>query len=335
MKDVARQANVSIATVSAVVNNSAYVSEELLARVTAAIQELGYRPNALARSLKKNRSRILSLMVKDVTNPFYPEMISGAELAASEAGYGLILYTTGDDMRREQSGLRSMLEYRVDGMLLAIVEEKNRSILDVVRKEGIPVVLINRRPEDYEGIYVGVDNEAAGRIATEHLISLGHKEIAFIGAKPDVMTSRNREKGYRRAMAENGLPVPERLIRFCEYSDEKAYRAYQKLIAGGKIPGAIFSANDLMSFGAVRALLEAGLRIPEDVAVVGCDDIAFSGSFRVPLTTVHIPKYDIGKAGAELLIRMVESRSSVGLEPILLRPRLVVRQSCGASRPQT
>lgn len=333
MRNVAESAGVSIATVSAVINNSAYVSDELRQRVLSTISKLDYRPNALARGLKNRRTKLLGFMVRNITNPFYPEVVLGAEDAAREAGYNILVCTTADEEDRERACVETMLEHRVDGMLVAIVDEADNLTLTTFKDKKVPIVLINRLPEGYTGNAVVADNIKAGFQATHHLISLKHKQIAFIGASQRFITSRHREQGYRQAMQEAGIPVPEQLIRYCNYSEDHAYTEYRKMIEAGLIPEAVFCGNDLMAFGVIRALRDTGHKVPEDVAVVGCDNIEFSSKFLVPLTTVHLPKYEMGKLGAELLIRTISSHNIA--EPkgefIQLKPHLKVRSSCGAT----
>ncbi len=337
MRKVAELAGVSIATVSAVVNNSAYVSDELRERVQSAISQLDYRPNALARSLKNRRTKLLGFMVRNITNPFYPEVVLGAEDAARAAGYNILVSTTADEEDRERACLESMLEHRVDGMLLGIVDEINNPTLIKLKEQKVPLVLVNRWPEGFEGNAVVADNIEGGLLATRHMIDQAYKKIAFIGAAQRFITSRHREEGYRRAMREASLAVPEDFIRYCDYSEEHAYTEYRKIIESGEIPQAVFAANDLMAFGVIRAFLDSGYRVPEDVAVVGCDDIEFSSKFLIPLTTVHLHKYEMGKLGAELLIRAINEPDIA--EPkgefIQIKPYLVIRKSCGAMKTET
>ncbi|MHB1405971.1 MAG: LacI family DNA-binding transcriptional regulator [Desulfitobacteriaceae bacterium] len=329
MKEVANLAKVSVATVSAVINNSAYVSDQLRERVLEAINVLGYRPNALARSLKKSKTQLLGFIVKDITNPFYPEMLHGAEDAARKAGYNMLVCTTSDETEREEKYLESLLELRIDGIILATIDEATKLVAERLNKEQTPFVLINRWPDGYKGCAVGADNLKAGMLATQHLISLGHKEIAFIGASKELVTSRYREEGYRQVLKENGLDVPEHFLRYCEYSEEKAYLAYEELAKKGNVPKAVFAANDLMGFGAARALWEAGYKIPDDVAFVGCDDIEFSKKFLIPLTTVYIPKYEMGKLAVEMLLKNIEKSEGYQNDNsvMMLEPHLVIRKS--------
>ncbi len=333
MREVAQLARVSVATVSAVINNSTFVSDELKERVIQAIQELDYRPNALARSLKSSRTRLLGFMLSNITNPFYPEIVLGAEDVARKEGYNIFVCTTDDDEERAQTYLDSMLEHRVDGMLVGTVDELSDPTLRKLKAAQVPLVLVNRWPEGYKGNTVVLDNIAAGILATNHLLSLGYREIAFVGASRKIMTSRQREDGYRQAMKLAGIPVPEHFVRYCDYSEERAYEEFRRMAKTGRVPRAVFAGNDLMAFGIIRAFLDEGFKIPEDVAVVGCDDIAFSSKFFIPLTTVHFHKYEMGKLSAELLIKAINSPDSEDSQSdfIQLKPHLVVRKSCGAN----
>ena len=337
MKKVAEMAGVSIATVSAVVNNSAFVSDDLRERVQTAISQLDYRPNALAQSLKNKRTKLLGFMVRNITNPFYPEVVLGAEDAARAAGYNILVSTTADEVEREQACLESMLDHRVDGILVATADEIDSPTLKTLRDKKVPLVLVNRWPEGFEGSAVVADNIEGGLLATRHLVNQGHKTIAFIGASQRFITSRKREEGYRRAMEEAGLVVPEEYIRYCDYSEEHAYTEYLKIIETSQLPQAVFAANDLMAFGVIRALLDSGFRVPEDVAVVGCDNIEFSSKFLIPLTTVHLHKYEMGKLGAERLIRLINEPKIAQPkgEFILMKPYLVIRKSCGSIKSKT
>ena len=337
MRKVAELAGVSIATVSAVVNNSAYVSDNLRERVQSAISQLDYRPNALAQSLKNKRTKLLGFMVRNITNPFYPEVVLGAEDAARAAGYNILVSTTADEEERERACLESMLDHRVDGILVGIVDEISNATLTTLREKKVPMVLVNRWPEGFNGNAVVADNIEGGLLATRHLINQGYKKIAFIGASQRFITSRKREEGYRRAIEEAGLVVPEDYIRYCNFSEEHAYTEYLQIIETGQIPQAVFAANDLMAFGVIRAFLDSGFKVPEDVAVVGCDDIEFSSKFLIPLTTVHLHKYEMGKLGAELLIRLINEPNIAKPkgEFILIKPYLVVRKSCGSIKSET
>jgi LacI family transcriptional regulator len=325
IKDVAQKAQVSIATVSAVINNTKYVSDELKKRVEQAIAELGYRPNKIARSLKRKESRLIGVTVPELTNPYYPLMLKGLEDIALESGYNLILCTTGDDSKKEYDLLESMIDQRVDGVILSTVDDLASESLKLLESEGIPYVLINRAPPNFGGNMVCVDSYQVGRIATNHLIEQGHRDILFLGG--DRQNSKERMKGFRDVLLEKKIESNENRMMNTTYDIKKVYQDINKLISSGDVPSAIFAASDVMAFGAARALLDAGYRIPQDVSIVGSDNIPFSGDFRVPLTTVEVYTYKIGKIGCEIMMKMLSDKENSQPSKIVLQPELVLRES--------
>ncbi|WP_408008431.1 LacI family DNA-binding transcriptional regulator [Pseudalkalibacillus sp. A8] len=327
IKDVAKKANVSIATVSAVINNSKFVSEELRKRVEHSITELGYRPNKVARSLKRKETKLIGVTVTEITNPFYPLMLKGVEDIALENGYNLILCTTGDDPKKEYEILQSLIDQGADGIVLATVDDHESPSIQLLNKAGVPYVLINRGPNEYEGSQVRIDSYKVGKMATNYLVNLGHKDIAFIGG--DRLNSREREKGFKETLMENDLPLKHNRIIMSDYKTENAYRDMNSLIVTGDVPTAVFTASDNMAFGVIKALLNAGYRVPEDVSVIGSDNIPFSEDFRIPLTTIDAHSYDIGRMGCEILMRSLMKKAQIDHRKLLLEPKLVIRESSG------
>jgi len=334
IKDVAEEAEVSIATVSAVINGTTFVSEELKKRVLESIKKLDYHPNLVARGLKTKKIKVIGVLVPDITNPFYPAMVYGAEESAREAGFNIFLSTTMEDPHIERSVLNSLMENRVGGVLAGFVEDENKEVLEQLQKEKIPFVLINRKPRDYYGPFVGGDWRLAGLVVTNHLIKQGYKKIAFMGHSPGKYTSYEREIGFKEAMQSKGLEIKKEYQFYAAYSQKRAYKIFKENISAQPLPEAIFCANDLMAFGVINALLHSGYRVPEDIAVVGCDDIEFSAHFKVPLTTMHMPKYQIGYIGAEMLIDRISGKTDskdIKSYDVLSKPRLIIRDSCGAN----
>ncbi|WP_394140059.1 LacI family DNA-binding transcriptional regulator [Cytobacillus oceanisediminis] len=325
IKDVAKHANVSIATVSAVINKTKFVSEELKERVETAIEELNYRPNKVARSLKRKESKLIGVTVTEITNPFYPLMLKGVDDIALGSGYNVILCTTGDDPEKELEMLQSMVDQGVDGIIFATIDNEDSTSVQLLKKEGIPHVLINRAPADYEGSQVRIDSYKVGKMATNYLINLGHTDIAFLGG--DRLNSKERESGYKDALLENGLSLNENRIIKSDYQIETAYRDMNSLIATGDVPTAIFTASDIMAFGAIKALIDSGFNVPNDVSVIGSDNISFSEDFRIPLTTVDAHTYEIGRMGCEILLRMLANKEQPEHRRLLLEPKLVIRES--------
>lgn len=330
IKDVAKKANVSIATVSAVINNTKFVSDELKERVEGAIKELGYRPNKIARSLKRKETKLIGVTVTEVTNPFYPLMLKGVEDIALANGYNVILCTTGDDAEKEYELLQSMVDQGVDGIVLGTIDTEDSPSVQLLKKENVPHVLINRAPNEYEGNLVRIDSYKVGKMATNYLVNLGHKDIAFVGG--DRLNSREREKGFKDALLENGLSLKENRIIMSDYQIENAYRDMNSLIAAGDVPTAVFAASDTMAFGVIKALLGAGYSVPEDVSVIGSDNISFSEDFRIPLTTVDAHTYEIGRMGCEILMRLLANKDPHEYRKLLLEPRLVIRESSGPAK---
>ncbi|MFY4775137.1 LacI family DNA-binding transcriptional regulator [Metabacillus sp. RGM 3146] len=326
IKDVAKTAKVSIATVSAVINSNKFVSEELKNRVELAIKDLGYRPNKLARSLKKKESYLIGVVVTEITNPFYPLLLKGVEDIALSNKYNLMLCTTGDNQHKEFELVQSMVDQGVDGVVLATVDKDNSRSIQFLKNESVPHVLINRAPRDYEGNLVRINSYRVGEFATEFLIQNGHHDIAFIGGNR--LNSRERERGYKDTVKKHGIKLKNNRIIASAYDINGAYRDVQTLIENKDLPTAIFAASDIMAFGAIKALLDKGYRIPEDISVIGSDNITFSEDFRVPLTTVDAQAYEIGKIGCEMLISLLNNKDLDSTQKRFLEPKLVIRQSC-------
>jgi LacI family transcriptional regulator len=326
--DVARQARVSVATVSAVVNRSAYVSPQLERRVTAAIRKLGYQPNLLARSLAKQRSHMIGMIVPDIVNPFWPNVVRGAEDCAHGAGYTLLLANTDDDPKKEEMYLSLFLAKRVDGILLtkapgpvgaAMVER-----LDAAR---VPVVQISRLAEGLpEADAVLMDDHDAAFESVTHLLRLGYRKVAMVGGLSGVTPSDERFAGYRHALKAWKRPFDRSLYYPGNYRVQSGYEAGIALLK--RRPDAVFISNYQMAVGFMKALRQYQLRCPQDVAIVTCDDHPWIDSFHPRLTTVDLPKYDLGAAGARVLIERLASRDRPP-QLLHLRSVLTIRDSCG------
>lgn len=325
IKDIAQKADVSIATVSAVINSNKFVSEGLKERVELAINELGYRPNKVARSLKKKETYLIGVVVTEITNPFYPLMIKGVEDIALSNNYKLMLCTTDDDPQKEYELVQSMLDYGVDGVVLATVDNENAESIAFLKNKRIPHVLINRAPYQYDGNFVRINSYRIGEIATEFLIKHNHKDIAFIGGNR--LNSLEREKGYKDTMIKHGLEVKEDRIINSEYDAEIAYKDIYRFIQMKKMPTAIFASSDIIAFGVIKALLDNGYHIPNDISVIGSDNISFSEDFRIPLTTVNARAYEVGKVGCEKLVATLTNKSDNNPKIHLLEPEIVTRNS--------
>jgi DNA-binding LacI/PurR family transcriptional regulator len=332
MKDVARLAGVSAQTVSMVVNNKPGISQATQARVAKAIGQLEYRPRFVARSLRTRTTHTIAFLIPDIANPSLAAMTSAAEKYAHLFGYNLVVYNSLSDVDREGAYVQMAVDRWVDGVLFVSVKNEPRS-LDTLEKAGIPAVVIDRIPERYIKPSVILDNVKSGRIAAEHLLNLGHTRIAHISGPMDLRLARERLEGFRQAILGRGLLPGQCVTVEGNWECETGYRAMQTILTGDALPTAIFSANDRMAIGAMRALYEAGLRVPQDVSIVGLDDIEVAAYLAPPLTTIAQPFARMATLGVQLLLSLLAGDELT--EPqIVLEPTLIVRQSTAPPRPR-
>lgn len=330
MKDISKIAMVSIATVSAVINKSAYVSPELAERVNKAIEELNYRPNAIARSLKMNSTLTIGVIISDIANPYYAAMIKGMDDAAIKKNFSLILCNTSNDHDRFLNYLKLLMEKRVDGLLLASISHQDD--LQRVERTGIKYVLLNRKPPAYDRNFVGVNNPLTSELSVKHLVSQGKKRIAYFAGDLQTSTARERWEGFVSGMRQNGLQIDDSLMFQGDYTQESGYTNVKKMLSEVNVlPDAICAASDLVAFGAIKALRESGIRVPDDIAVIGNDNNPFSENFIVPLSTIDHPTYQMGKLSMEFMLQMIEGKDEGQNRQIILTPSLVVRESSGSS----
>jgi len=334
MKRIARELGVSTTTISKVLNNHQDISSATRARVLARVEELGYRPNALARSLTLRRAETIGIVIPDLMHSYFVEVINGIEQVASARGYGLLLCNSGENPTKERSELQLLYGRQVDGILLAAAPEaQNGDVLRRLRAHGVAIVMIDR--DDYEDMpchRVLTDDERAGVLATEHLLASGRRAIAHL-AGPRSTHARRRQKGWRRALRTAGIaPQAEWLVQ-SGFLEREGYEAMQRLLEAGVGVDAVFAANDPAAIGAMKAIWGAGLKVPDDIAVVGVGDIAHGDLLKVPLTTISWSRAELGSRAAELLIDSLE-RKGTQLPPqrVIIPPRLIVRESCGANR---
>lgn len=325
MKDVARLAGVSVQTVSVVVNGSAVVSTDTRDRIVAAIDELGYRPQAVGRSLRTGSTRTIGLLVADITNPFFGRMAEAVEDHAHHAGYDLTLYNTHSDPERERRYLHIAAERWVDGMLFVTTTDTLHG-LDELLAVGMPTVAIDRVPLGYRGAWVILDNPVTGALAAEHLLDLGHRELAHICGPLDLHLSIERLESFELAVRARGFePIPH-AVGDASWSSESGYQAMRSLLAAERVPTAIFASNDRLAIGAMRAAVEAGLRIPDDLSFVGVDDIELATYVTPPLTTVRQSLSDVATLATKILLDLMGGREPSQTQ-VVFHPELVVRQS--------
>lgn len=325
MKDVARLAGVSTSTVSHVINNDRFVSDATRKRVDDAIKTLNYAPSALARSLKLNQTHTIGMLISASSNPFYSELVHGVERSCFERGYSLVLCNTEGDEQRMNSNLETLLQKRVDGLLL-LSTEIHPSIEIMNRYPGVPTVMMDWSPFD-EGCDVIQDNSLlGGEIATQYLIDKGYIRIACIGGPVDKSPSLMRLDGYRKAMKQAGLPILPGYEIIGDFEFHGGYLAMQQLLALETPPQAVFSCNDAMAVGIYHALYQASLSVPKDMAVVGYDDIELARYMTPPLTTIHQPKDALGELAVDVLIHRVAQPNLVQ-QRLQLTPELIERGS--------
>ena len=327
IQDVARVAGVSPSTVSRALNDSPLIREETKARIRAIAEELGYERNELARGLVKGASGAIGLVIPDITNPFFAEVTRGVGEVAHARGYGVILCNTEEDPDRERSYIRLLRRKRVDGLILTSVTAED-PYLKALSRSKTPFVLVSRACQLVPAPYVGVDDRLGGRLAVEHLVELGHRRIGFIGGPPDVQSSLDRLAAFEAVLSERGLPVREEWISFSDFTQRAGYRAGKELLKREERPSAVFAANDVVALGVLQAADELGIRVPEELSVVGYDDISYAGLPRIELTTVAQPSFEMGRIAAEWLLSVLEGGPQRRLYR-LLTPKLVVRRTTG------
>jgi LacI family transcriptional regulator len=335
-RDVAAAARVSQSTVSRVINGSSNVRPDTRARVEREMGRLGYIPNAAARSLITRRTRLLGLVVSNITNGFYPEIIDAITTCALEHGYTVVVGSAGERPESQSMYLRLLAEQRVDGVILTSTLSGDATELQRLRRAGLPIVLANRVRDDLPLDGVSLDNAGAGAAAARHLIELGRRAIAYVGGRAQTATDQGRRAGFERALAAAGLePVPV-TSHGGAFTREHGYEATrQLLLAGdGSRPDAIVAADDTVALGCLDALAEADVAVPAEVAVVGFDDIPAASLRSVWLTTVSTAARAMGTRAVELVIERI--RSGPGPEPVreLLPARLIVRGTCGHHVPE-
>ena len=306
MKDVARLAGVSTSTVSHVINKDRFVSEAITAKVEAAIKELNYAPSALARSLKLNQTHTIGMLITASTNPFYSELVRGVERSCFERGYSLVLCNTEGDEQRMNRNLETLMQKRVDGLLLLCTETHQPSREIMQRYPTVPTVMMDWAPFDGDSDLIQDNSLLGGDLATQYLIDKGHTRIACITGPLDKTPARLRLEGYRAAMKRAGLNIPD---------------GYDPLR-----PQAVFTGNDAMAVGVYQALYQAELQVPQDIAVIGYDDIELASFMTPPLTTIHQPKDELGELAIDVLIHRI-TQPTLQQQRLQLTPILMERGS--------
>jgi LacI family transcriptional regulator len=326
LRDVAKAAKVSVGTVSNVLNRPEVVAPETLARVQGTIKDLGFVPNGFARHLRSGNSRTLGLIVPDVANPFFTEVARGVEDAASKRDYAVFLCNSDESATKEDRYINILIEQQVRGVLITPTDVKSDR-LDAMRERGIAVTLVDREIKGRKQCSVSVDDIHGGQLGIEYLTGLGHTEIAWVCGPDSIPQVADRGAGVAKAAKFAGATVET--IRVSLMNTTQGEEAAKKILALKTIPTAIFCANDLLALGVMRTLRENKLRIPEQVSVLGYDDIEFAASAAVPLSSISQPAYQMGVTAADLLLNECEEAETHEHQQIRFQPQLVERASTG------
>ncbi len=327
-------AGVSIGTVSHVISGTVPVSEPLKNRVLEAIRLLDYHPNHIARSLKTRKTRTLGIVIPDMTIPFFPKVIRGAETAAQKHGYSVMAIDSNDDEKRQGEVLSLLRSQRVEGILL-VVASGDESLAQVARllESGLPVVCLDRLPGGLEVDSVCVDDKAAAEMGVRHLIENGHRKIAILTGPLSLRNEQERLRGYKKALQKAGLPVPAELVWEANLRQEDAVElCKQKLNSASNRPSALFATNGVMGMGALRAIVDCGLETPADIALVTFDELTAEDIFRPSISSVVQPAYEIGFQATEILLQRIQSgaEAAVGARiAVRLPATLKIRESSG------
>jgi len=329
IKDIASEAGVSTATVSHVINKTRFVSDEVQARVLKAIELHNYYPNAHARSLASGNSRIFGLVISDIANPFFPELVKSIEAAAYEHGYDVVLSNTNYDTERTSHYVRRFIERKVAGVAV-MTSEMDKSLIEELGRREVPVVFLDSGEAGLHMSNLRVGYDEGIKQAILHLVELGHRSVAFISGLPHLHSAKRRLEAFRQTMRAVLPAAPEQIYQG-DFKIEGGRHAALEILAANELPTAVVAANDLMAFGAISEFHRAGLNVPGDISVVGFDDIAFSSLIEPALTTVNLPLGELGELAVEALMTTLSSSTQHGVE-LPIPTRLVIRNSTTAAR---
>lgn len=329
MSDVAKLANVSPATVSRVLRQPELVSEETKRKVLGAIKEVNYQPHLIARQFRTKETKIILVVVPDITSPFFSKVLRGIEHTAVENGYQVILGDTENIIEREREYIDLLYQKQVDGMVL-LTARSDKTHLEKISNQ-FPMVLACEYIDGLEIPTVSIDNVSSARKVTEHLIKLGHTKIAHISGPMNVILSRDRFRGYEQAMMSYALNIDSAFIQEGDFSIESGYNQMIKLLSLENAPTGVFVFNDEMALGAIKAVKDSGTKVPEDIGIVGFDNLNIATMFEPYITTIDQPKYEIGKKAMNLLLKLMKGES-LQKKRFVLKDELVIRESCGYSR---
>jgi len=326
--DVAKLAGVSKATVSKVLNNTAKISEQVRKQVQEAAEKLGYRPSQIARSLKNKRTKSIGLVLPSVTDPFFAEIVRGVHSVVTEKGYIVILCSSEENIHTEFSYFQILEDIWVDGIIFCGIRggKDEDDQIRILYDKGIPIVLVDRETEGYFTNVVMIDDKQAAFEATKYCLEMGHRKIGFIAAPLNTKIFSRRLEGYKEALRAFGLDVDDNLIQQGDLSPQSGGVATRRLLNCKERPTAIFASTDMMAIGALKEIQKSGLSIPQDISLMGFDDIPLASLITPSLTTIHAPSYEMGVEATKLLIREIE-RENTSQQKIILNTKIVVRDS--------
>jgi LacI family transcriptional regulator len=329
MKDIAEDLHVSVVTVSKVLRNQGYISQETRRRVLKRAKELNYQPDWVARSLVTRRTYLIGLVCPDLMYSFFAEVARGVSRKMRLGGYNVLIAYSEENLEVERQEIEGLLARRVDGLIVAAAAAKGNKqsrIFKLIEQEKLPYVLIDRQVAGLKANFVGVSDETVGRLATEHLIGQGCRRLAHIRG-PETTTASGRLKGFRDACAAHNIVVPESWVVAGEFSDEGGYRAMQTLLAAGSRPDGVVCYNDPVAAGVLKAALQAGIRVPEQIAVIGAGNVHYSDLLRVPLSTIDQHSTSIGEEAADLLLEVMRAKERPEPRKVFLEPTVIARES--------
>lgn len=330
IKDVARVANCSYATVSRALNHKPGINEQTREKIIRVAKELGYQPNAIARGLVMQKTHTIGLVIPDIVNPFFPEIARGVEDVANEQGYTVFLCNTNWDLQKENVYLKALQEKRVDGIIIKPSSDLNhpdRTGHSPLEGINLPVVIFSGQSSSGQHSYIEIDNQRGGFIATNHLIESGYRRIAFIGGRESSHSNSERLKGYQAALKSYDLPIIDELIVNHDFYSESGFALMEQLLTLPTPPDAVFTGNDIIALGVLECLQMHRIRVPDDFGVVGFDNIIFSGYPQIQLTTISQPKYLMGKYAAEVLFNDINGKLAKEIRKTILEPELIIRKT--------
>lgn len=328
IRDVAQRAGVAPITVSRVMNNNGYISEATRARVEAAIQELNYVPNSLSRIFRSKQTGTIALLISDITNPFWTTLTRGVEDICNTHNINVILSNTDEKPEKLAQYVRVLLQKQIDGFLLVPTGD-DAHLVTMIQRRHVPVVLLDRTLPDVDAAIVRSDTEKGAYLGVQHLIRRGHQRIGMIAGPQTISTTHHRTQGYQRALQDAGIPVDENLQIYGDsYRDEAGYQITLALMEQQNRPTALFAFNNVLASGALRALYELGLAVPDDVSIVSFDDLPFNYALKPFMTVVAQSPYQLGQQAAQLLVDILQGHSEAQGHDIILPVELIVRESC-------